>query len=111
MPQDTRLINMSEELKPEDVKVIAKTMADEASKVIGRIMKRKFIKINCRPCGGCHGKHSMRVNIPAFYMLLYLEMLYEAIFNEKTSLCKLINDARINMLLRCIDMAKRSKNL
>jgi len=97
---------MAEELKPEDVEVIVKTIANEMPKVIGRIMKRKFVRIDCKPCGGCRGKRSMRVNIPTFYMLLYLETLYEAIFNEKTPLCKIINDARINMLLRCIEIAR-----
>jgi hypothetical protein len=48
----------------------------------------------------------MRVNIPTFYMLLYLETLYEAIFNEEIPLCKLINDSRINILLRCIETAR-----
>jgi hypothetical protein len=102
---------MAEELKPEDTEVIAKTIANETPKVTERIMKRKFIKIDCKPCGGCHGKRSIRVNIPTFYMLLYLETLYEAIFNEEIPLCKLVNDPRINMLLRCIDKAKHSKNL
>jgi len=91
---------MSEEVKSEDVEVIAKTIANEAPKLIGRIMKHKFIKINCRPCGGCRGKRSIRVSLPTFYMLLYLEALYEALFNEGIHLCKLINDARINMLLQ-----------
>jgi hypothetical protein len=94
---------MAEELKPEDAEVIAKTIANEVPKVIERIMKRKFIRIDCKPCGGCRGKRSMRVNIPTFYTLLYLEAFYEAIFNEKIPLCKLINDARINVLLRCIE--------
>jgi hypothetical protein len=102
---------MAEELKPEDAEVIAKTIANEVSKLAERIMKRKFIRIDCKPCGGCRGKRSIRVNIPTFYMLLYLEVFYEAIFNEETPLCKLVNDPRINMLLRCIDTAKHSKNL
>jgi hypothetical protein len=93
---------MSKEPKPEQVELVAKKIADEALK----IMKRKFIRIDCKPCGGCRGKHSIRVNIPTFYMLLYLETLYEAIFNEEIPLCKLINDSRINILLRCIDTAR-----
>ena len=97
---------MTEEVKPEDVEVIAKTIANEASKVAERIMKRKFIRIDCKPCGGCRGKRSIRVNIPTFYMLLYLEAFYEAVFNEEIPLCKLINDPRINVLLRCIEMAR-----
>jgi len=106
MPQDTRLINMGEELKPKDIKVIAKTIANEVPKVTEHIMKHKLIRIDCKPCGGCHGKRSIRVNIPTFYMLLYLETLYEALFNKEIPLCKLINDPRINMLLRCIDIAR-----
>ena len=102
---------MAEEVKPEDVEVIAKTMADEASKLIERIMKHKFIKINCKPCGGCHGKRSIRVSLPTFYTLLYLKMLYEALFNEEIPLCKLINDPRINILLRCIDTARFKQKL
>ena len=97
---------MAEELKPEDAEVIAKTIANETPKVTERIMKHKLIRIDCKPCGGCRGKRSMRVNIPTFYMLLYLETLYEAIFNEEMPLCKLINDARINILLRCIETAR-----
>jgi len=97
---------MAEELKPEDAEVMAKAIANEVPKVIGRIMKRKFIRIDCKPCGGCRGKRSMRVNIPTFYMLLYLEAFYEAIFNEEIPLCKLINDSRINILLRCIETAR-----
>jgi len=89
-----------------DTEIIAKTIANEVPKVIGRIMKRKFIRIDCKPCGGCRGKRSMRVNIPTFYMLLYLEAFYEAIFNEEIPLCKIINDARINILLRCIERAR-----
>ena len=90
---------MSKEPKPEQVELVAKKIADEALK----IMKRKFIRIDCKPCGGCRDKRSIRVNIPTFYMLLYLEAFYEALFNEKMPLCKLINDSRINMLLRCIE--------
>jgi hypothetical protein len=97
---------MAEELKPEDAEVIAKTIANELPKVIDRILKRKFIKIDCKPCGGCRGKRSIRVNIPTFYMLLYLEAFYEAIFNEEIPLCKIINNPRINMLLRCIETAR-----
>jgi hypothetical protein len=93
---------MSKEPKPEQVELVAKKIADEALK----IMKRKFIRIDCKPCGGCRGKRSMRVNIPTFYMLLYLEVFYEAIFNEKIPLCKIINDPRINILLRCIERAR-----
>jgi hypothetical protein len=93
---------MSKEPKPEQVELVAKKIADEALK----IMKRKFIRIDCKPCGDCRGKRSMRVNIPTFYMLLYLETLYEAIFNEEIPLCKIINDPRINMLLRCIETAR-----
>jgi len=89
-----------------DAEVIAKTIANEMPNLIGRIMKRKFIKIDCKPCGGCRGKRSMRVNIPTFYMLLYLETLYEALFNKEIPLCKIINDPRINMLLRCIETAR-----
>ena len=97
---------MGEELKPKDIKVIAKTIANEVSKVTERIMKHKLIRIDCKPCGGCHGKRSIRVNIPTFYMLLYLETLYEALFNKEIPLCKHINDPRINILLRCIDTAR-----
>jgi len=93
---------MSKEPKPEQVELVAKKIADEALK----IMKRKFIRIDCKPCGGCHGKRSMRVNIPTFYMLLYLEAFYEAIFNKEIPLCKIINDSRINILLRCIETAR-----
>jgi len=93
---------MSKELKPEQVELVAKKIADEALK----IMKRKFIRIDGKPCGGCHGKRSMRVNIPTFYMLLYLEAFYEAIFNKEIPLCKIINDSRINILLRCIETAR-----
>jgi hypothetical protein len=102
---------MAEELKPEDAEVIAKAIANEVPKVIRRIMKRKFVKIDCKPCGGCRGKRNIRVNIPTFYTLLYLEAFYEAIFNEKIPLCKIINDPRISLLLRCIDTVKYSKNL
>ena len=97
---------MAEELKPEDAEVMAKAIANEVPKVIGRIMKRKFIRIDCKPCGGCRGKRSMRVNIPTFYMLLYLEAFYEVIFNKEIPLCKLISDSRINILLRCIERAR-----
>ena len=97
---------MAEELKPEDAEVIAKTIANEIPKVTERIMKHKLIRIDCKPCGGCHGKRSIRVNIPTFYMLLYLEAFYEALFNEEAPLCKLINDPRISLLLRCIDTAR-----
>jgi len=97
---------MAEELKPEDVEVIAKAIANEMPKGTERIMKRKFVKIDCKPCGGCRGKRSIRVNIPTFYMLLYLEAFYEALFNDGIPLCKIINDARINMLLRCIEIAR-----
>ena len=97
---------MAEELKPEDAEVMAKAIANEVPKVIGRIMKRKFIRIDCKPCSGCRGKRSIRVNLPTFYMLLYLEAFYEAIFSEEIPLCKLINDSRINMLLRCIEIAR-----
>jgi hypothetical protein len=93
---------MSKELKPEQVELIAKKTADEAL----NIMKHKFIRINCKPCGGCRGKRSMRVNIPTFYMLLYLEAFYETIFNKEIPLCKLVNDPRINLLLRCIETAR-----
>ena len=93
---------MSKEPKPEQVELVAKKIADEALK----IMKRKFIRIDCKPCGGCRGKRSMRVNIPTFYMLLYLEAFYEALFNEKIPLCKIINDSRINILLHCIERAR-----
>jgi hypothetical protein len=89
-----------------DAEVIAKTIANEVPKVIGRIMKRKFIRIDCKPCGGCRGKRSIRVNIPTFYMLLYLEAFYEALFNKEIPLCKIINDPRINILLRCIERAR-----
>jgi len=89
-----------------DTEIIAKTIANEVPKLIGRIMKHKLIRIDCKPCGGCRGKRSIRVNIPTFYMLLYLEALYEAIFNEEIPLCKIINDARINILLRCIERAR-----
>jgi len=97
---------MAEELKPEDAEVIAKAIANEVPKVTERIMKHKLIRIDCKPCGGCRGKRSMRVNIPTFYMLLYLETLYEALFNKEIPLCKIINDPRINMLLRCIETAR-----
>jgi len=97
---------MAEELKPEDAEVVAKAIANEVPKVIGRIMKRKFIRIDCKPCGGCRGKRSMRVNLPTFYMLLYLEAFYEAIFNEEIPLCKIINNPRISLLLRYIDTAR-----
>jgi hypothetical protein len=93
---------MSKELKPEYAELIAKKIADEAP----NIMKRKFIRIDCKPCGGCHGKRSIRVNIPTFYMLLYLEAFYEVIFNKEIPLCKLISDSRINILLRCIERAR-----
>jgi len=97
---------MAEELKPEDVEVIAKAIANEMPKGTERIMKRKFVKIDCKPCGGCRGKRSIRVNIPTFYMLLYLETLYEALFNKEIPLCKIINNPRISLLLRYIDTAR-----
>jgi hypothetical protein len=97
---------MAEELKPEDAEVIAKAIANEVPKVIERIMKHKLIRIDCKPCGGCRGKRSIRVNIPTFYMLLYLEAFYEAIFSEEMPLCKIINDPRISLLLRYIDTAR-----
>jgi len=93
---------MTEEVKPEYAELIAKKIADEAL----NIMKRKFIRIDCKPCGGCRGKRSIRVNIPTFYMLLYLEALYEAIFNEEIPLCKIINDPRISSLLSCTETAR-----